>query len=151
MLVDVCSFLPVEESYHARLLGWAAIPGYFRMFAKGLSHVCGMEEAGFRGRIENRSDSEILEFVEEIAARLGRPADDFVEEMDAAGYDVSVVFSIDQESTTGAPPLDHEVLARAVAAFPKRLLALAGVDPNKADAAEKKAEPFENLLFVFAV
>ena len=101
MLVDICSFLPAAESYRARLLGWAAIPGYFRMFSKGLSRFCRMDEAGFLSRVEDRSDSEIREFAEEAASRLGRSTGDFVADMDVAGYDVSVVFSIDQESTTG--------------------------------------------------
>ncbi len=136
MLVDICSFLPVAESYRSRLLGWAAIPGYFQMFAKGLSRFCGMEEAAFRSRVEDRPEREIRDFVEEIAGRLGRTAGDFIADMDAAGYDLSTVFSIDQESTTGAPPLDPEILARAVSEYPDRLVALAGVDPNKADAAE---------------
>lgn len=136
VLVDICSFLPVAESYRSRLLGWAAIPGYLRMFAKGLSRFCEIEEDTFRSRVESRSKEEVQEFIEETAGRLGRPVKDFIVDLDEAGYDIAAVFSIDQESTTGAPPLDHEILASAISKFPNRLIAFAGVDPNKLDAAD---------------
>jgi len=135
VIIDICSFLPVEASYRARLLGWAAIPGYFRMFAKGLSAFCRVEESEFRRRVVGAGEREVRAFVEEAAARLGRPASAFVSMLDAAGYGAAVVFSIDQESTTGVAPLDPEVLARAAADHPGRILAFQGVDPNKADAA----------------
>lgn len=135
MIVDVCSFLPAEASYRARLLGWAAIPGYFRMFAKGLSAFCGVEEGEFRRRTLDRPEREVRAFIEEVAAARGRTAGEFVAMLDEAGYGRAVVFSIDQETTTGAPPLDPEVLAQAVAAHPGRIMAFVGLDPNKADAA----------------
>jgi predicted TIM-barrel fold metal-dependent hydrolase len=106
------------------------------MFAKGLSHFCGMEEDSFRRQVAGRSKKEVQAFIEETAGRLGRPVHDFIADLDEAGYDIAAVFSIDQESTTGAPPLDHEVLANAVMEFPNRLIAFAGVDPNKPDAAD---------------
>ena len=114
MIVDICSFLPVAESYRARLLGWASIPGYLKMFAKGLSAFCGVEEEEFRRRAVGRSRVEIHTFIDEISTRLGRPLEEFIATLDAAGYDKAVVFSIDQESTTGVSPLDPNVLASAV-------------------------------------
>lgn len=135
MIIDVCSFLPVEESYRARLRGWAAIPGYFRMFAKGLSAFCGVAEEEFRHRTQAPAPEKILAYIDEVAARRGAPLERFVASLDAAGYDKAVVFSIDQESTTGVSPLDPNVLARAVDACPNRILALQGVDPHKEDAA----------------
>ena len=134
MIVDVCSFLPVEAGYRARLLGWAAIPGYFRMFAKGLSAFCGVAEEEFRRRALG-GEKEVRAFIEKVAAARGRTAGEFVAMLDAAGYDRAVVFSIDQEATTGAPPLDPGVLAQAVAAHPSRIMAFMGLDPNKPDAA----------------
>ncbi|MFP6889186.1 MAG: amidohydrolase family protein [Nitrospinota bacterium] len=135
MLVDICSFLPVEPSFRARLSGWAAIPGYFLMFARGISRFCGVDEEEFLRRVKGRPDFEVGAFIEEVAARQARGASQFVLEMDEAGYDVSVVFSIDQETTTGAAPLDPQVLSDAVNECPGRLLAMIGLDPNKEDAA----------------
>ncbi|MEE9273974.1 MAG: amidohydrolase family protein [bacterium] len=135
MIIDICSFLPVEESYRTRLMGWAAIPGYFRTFGKGLSRFCGLGEAEFRRRVMDRPEREVHAFIEEVAAARAQTVDDFVRRLDAAGYDRAAVFCIDAERTTGAPPLDPEVLARAVSAHPERILAWLGVDPGKADAA----------------
>jgi predicted TIM-barrel fold metal-dependent hydrolase len=136
MLIDICSFLPVHSSFIARLSGWAAIPGYFRMFSKGISRFCGVDEDEFVRRTLERSPSKVAKFIEEVSEKRGRPVSDFILTMDEARYDVSVVFSIDQESTTGARSLDPEVLAEAVNAYPERLRALMGVDPNKEDAAK---------------
>ncbi len=135
MLIDICSFLPVEDSFRARLSGWAAIPGYFRMFSKGISGFCGVEEDEFLRGVDDQSASKVAAFIDEISARRGRPVSEFISAMDDAGYDLSVVFSIDQETTTGAAPLTPEVLARAVDEFPGRLRALMGLDPHKEDAA----------------
>ena len=135
LIIDVCSFLPVAESYRARLLGWASIPGYFRMFSKGLSAFCGVEEAEFRRRAVDTTPGEMQAFVDEVSARLGEPVSKFVAALDEAGYDKAVVFSIDQQSTTGVSPLDPEVLAAAVDAYPQRIAAFQGVDPHKDDAA----------------
>jgi len=135
LIIDVCSFLPVAESYRARLEGWAAIPGYFRMFARGLSAFCGVGEEEFRRRAVEAAPGEVRSWIEEIAARLGRPPEAFIAMLDEAGYDKAVVFSIDQESATGVSPLAPEVLARAVASHPERILAFQGVDPHKDDAA----------------
>lgn len=134
MIVDICSFLPVEENYRARLRGWAAISGYFEMFAKGLSRFCGVDEGEFRRRVVGRTGAEVSGFIDEVSAARGRPVDDFIQVLDAAGYGVAVIFSIDSETTTGATPLDPEILAEAVAAHPDRLRALLGVDPRKPDA-----------------
>jgi len=135
MLVDICSFLPVEPSFRARLSGWAAIPGYFLMFARGISRFCGVGEEEFIRKVKGRSGSEVGAFIEEVAARQSRTAGRFISEMDEAGYDVSVVFSVDQEITTGAAPMNPQVLSDAVNGHPSRLLALIGLDPNKEDAA----------------
>ena len=105
------------------------------MFAKGLSAFCGVEEEEFRRRAVGTTREEIHTFIDEISARLGEPLPQFVAALDAAGYDKAVVFSIDQESTTGVSPLDPNVLAGAVDSYPERILAFQGVDPNKDDAA----------------
>jgi predicted TIM-barrel fold metal-dependent hydrolase len=136
MLIDICIFLPVHSSFIARLSGWAAIPGYFRMFSKGISRFCGVDEDEFVRRTLEQSPSKVAEFIEEVSEKRGRPVSDFILTMDEARYDVSVVFSIDQESATGARHLDPEVLAEVVNAYPERLRALMGVDPNKEDAAK---------------
>ena len=74
MLVDICSFLPVEPSFRARLSGWAAIPGYFLMFARGISRFCGVDEEEFLRRVKGRPDFEVGAFIEEVAARPARGA-----------------------------------------------------------------------------
>ncbi len=135
MIVDVCSFLPLAESYRARLLGWASIPGYFRMFSKGLSAFCGVGEEEFRRNAVEPAQEKIHSYIDEVAERLGGPLEKFIAALDVAGYDKVVVFSIDQESTTGVLPLDPNVLARAVDAYPDRILALQGLDPHKSGAA----------------
>lgn len=131
----MCSFLPAPESYRARLLGWAAIPGYFRMFSRGLSRFCGVAEEEFLRRVLDRPQNEIIDFIEETAFSRGKDTAAFVADLGAAGYDRAVVFSIDSQTTTGAPPLEPEVLARAVAEHPDRVMALLGLDPLKKDAA----------------
>ncbi len=136
MIVDIFSFLPVEASYRSRLAGWAAIPGYFRMFSKGIARFCGVEEAELLRRTLDRPEGEVSEFIEEVAAARGAPVADYISRLDEAGFDAAVIYSIDQEATTGARPLDPAVLAEAVSEYPERLIALVGVDPNKADAAE---------------
>ncbi|MBT7856427.1 MAG: hypothetical protein HN720_05810, partial [Nitrospinaceae bacterium] len=88
MLIDICSFLPVHSSFIARLSGWAAIPGYFRMFSKGISRFCGVGEEEFIQRTMERSASEVNDFIEEVSEKRGRPVGDFILDMDEAGYDL---------------------------------------------------------------
>ncbi len=139
--IDTCSFVfPTKEILKFIIRAWGIYEGYLNMFAKNIFSILGMPANQYMEKISKTPKSELIEELATLFTRFEVPLDDFVEMLDESGVEKAVHVSEDTETTTRVKPVSNDYIAKITSEYPDKLLAFAGVDPNKGDKAREEAE-----------
>ena len=139
--IDTCSFVfPTKEILRYMIYSWGIYEGYLNMFARNIFSIMGMSKEKYEEMVKSLSKQQLLDKLADLFSKFEVPMSDFVEMLDESGIEKAVHINEDVEATTGVKPVSNEYISKLISEYPDKLLAFAGVDPNKGKAAVDEAE-----------